>query len=104
MVQVTFISPDGAERRTVDAPPGITLLKLAHFEGVDMEGTCGGQMACATCHVILGDAWIDAVPPPSDEELDMLALAPDVEPGSRLGCQIVVTEALDGLEARLGPC
>ena len=102
MVRIIFTASDGSESRTVDAPPGISLLKLAHFEGVDLEGTCGGQMACATCHVILGDDWLAAVPPPEDEELDMLALAPGVEAGSRLGCQIIVTEAHDGMVVRLG--
>lgn len=103
MVKITFQSADGAQERTLDAPPGITLLKLAHFEGIDLEGTCGGQMACATCHLIAGDVWIDRLPPPEEEEEDMLALAPGVEPGSRLGCQIVVTPELDGLVVRLGP-
>lgn len=101
MARVTFVAPDGRERRTVQAPPGMTLLKLAHFEGIDIEGACGGNLACSTCHVIVSDADYDKLPPPSEEEEDMLDLAAGVTGTSRLGCQIVVTEALDGLAVRL---
>jgi len=66
-----------------------------------LEGTCEGQMACSTCHVIVAKDWFDKLPPASDEEEDMLDLAADVHPTSRLGCQIVLTDELDGLEVRI---
>ncbi len=100
-VRVTFVTADGAERRTVAAEPGITLLALAHREGVDLEGACGGGLACSTCHVILDDADYDRLPPPEIEEEEMLALAAGLTPTSRLACQIVLTTALDGLVVRL---
>lgn len=101
MIRVTFVSADGAERLEVEAPAGISLLKLAHFNGVNMEGACGGSMACSTCHVILSEADFDRLPAPAEEEEDMLDLTVGAVATSRLGCQILLTEAMDGLVARL---
>lgn len=102
MVKVTFVAPDGEEERMVEGAPGMTLLKLAHFEGIDLEGACGGQMACSTCHVIVEHAAdYDRLPPPSVEEDDMLNLAAGATATSRLACQTVLSEELDGLRVRL---
>lgn len=103
MIRVTFVAPGGRERRTVEAPEGITLLKLAHFEGVDIEGACGGAMACSTCHVILPEADFARLPPASEEEEEMLDLAPGATATSRLACQILLTRALEGLTVHLPP-
>ncbi len=100
-VRVTFIAADGSERRTVTAAAGTTLLALAHHEGIDLEGACGGSLACSTCHVILNPSDYDRLPPPDIEEEEMLALAEGLTPTSRLACQIVLTAALDGLVVRL---
>ncbi len=100
-VRVTFVAADGDERRTVEATEGMTLLALAHREGVDLEGACGGGLACSTCHVILDDTDYDRLPPPEIEEEEMLALAEGLTATSRLACQIVLTAALDGLVVRL---
>ena len=66
-----------------------------------LEGTCEGQMACSTCHVIVGKDWFGKLPDASEEEEDMLDLAADVERTSRLSCQISLTEELDGIEVRI---
>ncbi|MFQ5347645.1 MAG: ferredoxin family 2Fe-2S iron-sulfur cluster binding protein [Rhodothalassiaceae bacterium] len=100
-VRVTFVTADGRERRTVSAPVGMTLLALAHREGVDLEGACGGSLACSTCHVILASRDYRRLPPPGVEEEDMLALAEGLTATSRLACQIVLAPGLDGLEVRL---
>lgn len=63
-----------------------------------LEGTCEGQMACSTCHVIVGPQWFARLPPAADDEEDMLDLAADIRPTSRLSCQIILTEELDGME------
>lgn len=100
MPTVTFILPDGTARAlTVDA--GKTVLEIAWANGIDIEGACEGSMACSTCHVILNDEDFDRLPEPSDDEDDMLDLAWGVSPTSRLGCQVVVTDALDGIVFRL---
>lgn len=66
-----------------------------------LEGTCEGQMACSTCHVIVAREWFAKLPEAAEEEEDMLDLAADVHATSRLSCQILLTEDLDGLEVRI---
>ena len=97
---MTFIDPDGT-RREVDAPVGDSVLEIAHRNDVDIEGACEGAMACSTCHVIVDDAWFDKLDEISEDEEDMLDLAFGLTRTSRLGCQIVITEALDGLVVTL---
>ena len=100
MPKMTFIQRDGS-RREVDAPLGLSVLELAHKHGVDIEGACEGSLACSTCHVIVDSAWFGKLERPTEDEEDMLDLAFGLEKTSRLGCQIVMTPALDGLEVRL---
>ena len=100
MPNMTFVEPDGT-RRDVDAPLGLSVLEVAHKHGVDIEGTCEGSLACSTCHVIVDPAWYSRLARPTEDEEDMLDLAFGLEKTSRLGCQIVITEALDGLVVRL---
>lgn len=83
------------------ASPGDRLLEIAQASGMPLEGTCEGQMACSTCHVILPDEWFSLLPPASEDEEDMLDLAARVCRTSRLSCQIVLTEELDGIEVRI---
>jgi 2Fe-2S ferredoxin len=97
---MTFIVRGGV-RKEVDAPLGFSVLDIAHRCGIDIEGACEGQMACSTCHVIVDGDWIDRLPPAREEEEDMLDLAFGLTRTSRLGCQIVITETLDGLVVRL---
>ncbi len=66
-----------------------------------LEGTCEGQMACSTCHVIVAREWFDKLEPAVEDEEDMLDLAADVQATSRLSCQILLTEELDGIEVRI---
>jgi ferredoxin-2, mitochondrial len=100
MVKVTFIT---ANRERVDAEgaAGVSLLEVAQNAGMPLEGTCEGQMACSTCHVIVARDWFDKLPRASADEDDMLDLAAGVARTSRLACQITLDEALDGLEVRI---
>ncbi|MCS6892742.1 MAG: ferredoxin family 2Fe-2S iron-sulfur cluster binding protein [Rhodovarius sp.] len=100
MPKMVFIERDGT-RKEVDAPLGLSVLEIAHRHGVDIEGACEGSLACATCHVIVDPEWFPKLTPPTEDEEDMLDLAFDLQETSRLGCQIVMTEALDGLVVRL---
>ncbi|AFW01120.1 (2Fe-2S) ferredoxin [Gluconobacter oxydans H24] len=97
---MTFIERDGA-RREVDAPVGLSVLEIAHKHDIDLEGACEGSLACATCHVIVDPEWAGKLSEPTDDEEDMLDLAFGLEQTSRLGCQIVMTEDLDGLTVQL---
>jgi ferredoxin len=96
-VKVHFISPDGETTQTVEAKPGENLLEVGQNAGQPLEGTCEGQMACSTCHVIIDKLWFGRLTPASEDEEDMLDLASGARRTSRLSCQIELTEALDGL-------
>lgn len=100
MPKMTFIEKDGSAR-TVEAPVGLSVLEIAHRYNVDIEGACEGSLACSTCHVIVEPEWYDVLPEASEDEEDMLDLAFGLTKTSRLGCQIVMTEELDGLTVRL---
>ena len=97
---MTFIERDGT-RRDVDAPLGLSVLEIAHQHGVDIEGACEGSLACSTCHVIVDPAWFKKLAEPTEDEEDMLDLAFGLTRTSRLGCQIIMTEDLDGLTVSL---
>ena len=97
---VRFIARDGSIR-SVAATPGDRLLDAAQADGQPLEGTCEGQLACATCHVIVDAADVARLPPASADEEDMLDLAPGATRTSRLACQIRLTDALDGLTVRI---
>jgi len=100
-LSVTFIMRDG-EERILSAEAGQTLLDIARRYNIDeIEGACGGAMACSTCHVIVDCHWFTQLPHASDDETDMLDLAQGITRTSRLGCQIRLTEAMDGLIVKL---
>ncbi|ATI80941.1 2Fe-2S iron-sulfur cluster-binding protein [Sphingobium yanoikuyae] len=101
MTMVTFISADGENRQQVDAPAGSVLLEVAQAAGQPLEGTCEGQMACSTCHVIVDAADFDRLPRASEDEEDMLDLAAAATRTSRLACQIILSEQLDALTVRI---
>jgi len=100
MPRITFVKPDGSHI-DVEAPIGLSILEIAHRNNIDLEGACEGSLACSTCHVIVDNEWYDALPEASEDEEDMLDLAFGLTHTSRLGCQIKMTEELDGLTVRL---
>ncbi len=101
MTRIRFVSADGSRVSEVDAPPGERLLDLAQADGQPLEGTCEGQMACSTCHVIVDSADFAKLPRASEEEEDLLDLASHVTRTSRLACQIWTSKALDSLTVRM---
>lgn len=100
MPLITFVLRDGSKRE-ITAETGQNLMIIAQQNGLDVEGACGGAMACSTCHLIVDPAWFGKLPPASEDETDMLDLAPGLTRTSRLGCQIVVSDKLDGLIIKL---
>jgi ferredoxin, 2Fe-2S len=102
MPQVTYIAQDGSSQ-IIELPSGENVMHGALFNGVEgIVGECGGALACATCHCYVDEAWADKVGgPASQDEKDMLEnVASEVRANSRLSCQIVVSEELDGLIVR----
>ena len=100
MPKMVFVEHDGS-RREVEAPLGLSVLEIAHRHGVDIEGACEGSLACSTCQVVVDAEWFAKLVKPTEDEEDMLDLAFDLQETSRLGCQIVMTAALDGLVVKL---
>jgi len=100
MAKITFIEPDGKEK-IVEAENGLSLLEVAHNNGIDLEGACEGSLACSTCHIVVEKSFFDSLPEPSEEEEDMLDLAFGLTHTSRLGCQIIVDEKLDGMKVTI---
>jgi 2Fe-2S ferredoxin len=101
MARIIFIQPDG-EQQEVQATVGKTVMEAAvrnNVPGIDAE--CGGSCSCATCHVIVDDAWFGRLPAKGGDEESTLDYAEGVQGNSRLSCQIVVSDALDGLVVRL---
>ena len=100
MTKITFVEPDGKEV-SVDAQNGLSLLEVAHNNGISLEGACEGSLACSTCHVIVEKEFFEKLPEPSEEEEDMLDLAWGLTHTSRLGCQIIINDGLDGMKVRV---
>ncbi len=100
MPKMIFIERDGT-RREVDAPIGLSVLEIAHRNNIDLEGACEGSLACSTCHVVVETDWYELLKEPTEDEEDMLDLAFGLTRTSRLGCQIIITEELDGLTVAL---
>ncbi len=97
-MKVIFHKADG-QRVEAEAQAGDVLLRVAQAAGMPLEGTCEGQMACSTCHVLVAKEWFAQLPEASEDE--MLDLAYGVRPTSRLSCQITLTDALDGMEVTI---
>ncbi|MBF0135563.1 MAG: 2Fe-2S iron-sulfur cluster-binding protein [Magnetococcus sp. DMHC-1] len=94
MPKITFMPMN----QTVEVPAGTSLLEAAHEHDIPLEGACEGSLACSTCHVIVDPAWFDRLDAASEDEEDVLDEAFGLTPTSRLACQVVVTDALDGLQ------
>lgn len=101
MIRVRFISADGNDVREVDAPAGERLLDVAQADGQPLEGTCEGQMACSTCHVIVDRDDFAKLPRASEMEEDMLDLAAGAGRTSRLACQVFLDAGWSSLTVRI---
>ena len=100
-MKVIFIQPDGSEQE-VEAVPGSSLMEAAVFEMVDgIIGLCGGICSCATCHCYVEQPWRDGLPSPKEGEIAIWEAFDESDPGSRLGCQVILSEALDGIRVRI---
>ncbi len=100
MPKMIFVTPDDTEVE-VDAPNGLSVLEIAHKNKIDLEGACEGSLACSTCHVVVDQKFFDELDEPEEEEEDMLDLAFGLTHTSRLGCQIIMSDELDGLRVKL---
>lgn len=98
---ITFIEFDGTEH-AVELVEGSSLMELATSNGIPgIDGDCGGEASCGTCHIIVDDAWIATTGRRADEESQMIEMSPECAPNSRLSCQLKASASLDGLKVRL---
>jgi 2Fe-2S ferredoxin len=97
---MTFVNKDGS-RMEVDAPVGLSVLEIAHANNIEIEGACEGSLACSTCHVVVDAEDYERLSEATEDEEDMLDLAFGLTTTSRLGCQIIMSEELDGLTVTL---
>ncbi|KAM6972042.1 ferredoxin-2, mitochondrial [Aplochiton taeniatus] len=100
VVNMVYIDRSG-QRLPVKAKVGDNVLYLAHKHGIELEGACEASLACSTCHVYVSGNHVDKLPEPDEREDDMLDMAPLLQENSRLGCQIVLTSELEGMEVTL---
>jgi len=101
MTKITFIQPSGVDIE-VEATPGTSLMQAAMDNMVDgILADCGGSCSCATCHCYIQDTYYDKLPEPSATEESMLDFVVEPQDNSRLSCQVIVTEELDGMVVTL---
>lgn len=101
-MHINVTDQDGVQHR-LEALEGFRVMEIIRDWGLNINAECGGACACATCHVYVADEWLGRLHPQEDEEVDMLDAAFMVENNSRLSCQIIMSEDLDGLEVTLAP-
>ena len=98
-----FATDRQGKEHVLEGRDGWSVMEILRDGGLDIAAECGGACACATCHVYVNGGWLEKLPPRSDGETDMLDMALAVEPNSRLSCQIVCSEALDGIKVTVAP-
>ncbi len=98
-----FVTDYDGKTHELEALEGWRVMEIIRDWGLDMKAECGGACACATCEVYVDEDWFNKLKPASDEEENMLDQVPDVESNSRLSCQIIMSEELDGLKVTLAP-
>lgn len=98
-----IVTDQKGETRELEAIEGWRVMEIIRDYGLPIKAECGGCCSCATCHVYVDDGWMDKLHPMRDDEQDLLDTAPDVRDNSRLSCQILMSEDLDGLQVTLAP-
>jgi 2Fe-2S ferredoxin len=99
-MKILVTDQDGAEHE-LEGLDGWRVMEVIRDWGLNIKAECGGACACATCHVYVDESWLDKLTPKTDDEDDLLYTAPDVKPNSRLSCQILLSDELDGLKVTL---
>lgn len=101
-MKIFVTDPEGKEHE-LEALEGWRVMEIIRDYGLPLKAECGGCLACATCHVYVDEAWVDKLYPMREDEEDMLDEAIDVKDNSRLSCQILMSEELDGLKVTIAP-
>jgi 2Fe-2S ferredoxin len=101
-MKILVTDKDGKEH-ILEGTKEWTVMEIIRDAGIELLAQCGGSCACATCHVYVDDAWLNKIPEPSEEELGMLDGAFEVTDNSRLSCQLICSDAIDGIKIKVAP-
>ena len=99
-MKILVTDQDGAEHE-LEGLDGWRTMEVIRDWGLNIKAECGGACSCATCHVYVDEPWFSQLPPPSDDEEDLLYSTLDKKPNSRLSCQILLNDDLDGMKVTL---
>ena len=99
-MKIQVIDQSGTEHE-LEGLDGWRTMEVIRDWGLNIKAECGGACSCATCHVYVAEPWFSQLPPPSDDEEDLLYSTLDKKPNSRLSCQILLNDALDGMQVTL---
>ncbi len=97
------VTDQAGETHELEGLEGWRAMEVMRDWGMNIKAECGGACSCATCHVWVGEDWLSRLPRPSDDEEDLIFSTLDQRPNSRLSCQIILSDALDGLQLTLAP-
>jgi ferredoxin, 2Fe-2S len=100
---IIHVTDQAGEEHELEGLDGWRVMEVIRDWGLNIKAECGGACSCATCHVFVDEAWVDKLHPPSDDEEDLLFSTLDKKPTSRLSCQILLGDELDGLKVTLAP-
>ena len=100
---IIHVTDQAGQEHELEGLDGWRVMEVIRDWGLNIKAECGGSCSCATCHVWVDEAWFDKLHPPTDDEEDLLLSTLDKKPTSRLSCQILLTDALDGLKVTLAP-
>ena len=101
MPQITYVQPDG-QRRSIPVAPGATVMLTAVANDIaGIVAECGGAAMCATCHVYVDEKFLHKIPEAEEAEKDMLDFVQDADKSSRLSCQIIISNEIDGIRVRM---
>jgi ferredoxin, 2Fe-2S len=101
-MKIRVTDTDG-QQHELEGLDGWRAMEVIRDWGVGIKAECGGSCSCATCHVYVGEAWVEKLPEATDDEEDLLFSTLDKKPNSRLSCQILLSDDLDGLELTIAP-
>jgi 2Fe-2S ferredoxin len=100
---IVYVTDMEGNEQALEGLPGWRLMEVIRDHNLPINAECGGACACATCHVYVDDKWVERLYPPTQEEIDQLDEAFEVQDNSRLSCQIILNEDMDGLKVTLAP-
>lgn len=102
-IYTIHVIDQNGDKHSVEGPEGWRVMEVIRDNGLPIKAECGGACSCATCHVYVAEEWLDKLHPPREDEEEMFDEAFEIQDNSRLSCQLILSEELDGLTVTLAP-